>query len=95
MKPAARVSDPHQCPMSVPVAHVGGVIAGPGVASVRIAQLVAATEGTTCGCGLGAPNRVAKGSSSVQIGGKPAARAGDPTSHGGSILLGCSSVVIG
>jgi uncharacterized Zn-binding protein involved in type VI secretion len=95
MKFAARVSDAHQCPMSVPVAHVGGVIAGPGVPSVKIGHLVAATQDTTCACGLGARNRVAKGSSSVQIGGKPAARAGDPTTHGGSILVGCSSVVIG
>jgi uncharacterized Zn-binding protein involved in type VI secretion len=38
---------------------------------------------------------VAKGSSSVQIGGKPAARMGDPTTHGGSILVGCSTVLIG
>lgn len=95
MKLAARISDAHQCPMSVPVAHVGGAIAGPGVASVQIGHLVAATEGTTCACGLGAPNRVAKGSSSVQIGGKPAARAGDPTTHGGTILVGCSTVIIG
>jgi uncharacterized Zn-binding protein involved in type VI secretion len=29
------------------------------------------------------------------IGGKPAARVGDTTAHGGSIILGCFSVIIG
>jgi uncharacterized Zn-binding protein involved in type VI secretion len=35
------------------------------------------------------------GSTSVLIGGKPAARMGDPTAHGGSITLGCPTVIIG
>jgi uncharacterized Zn-binding protein involved in type VI secretion len=35
------------------------------------------------------------GSSTVMIGGKPAARMGDSTSHGGLIVLGCFTVIIG
>jgi uncharacterized Zn-binding protein involved in type VI secretion len=95
MSQAARVFDPHSCPLSVPVAHGGGVIQGPGATSVVIGHLPAATLGTACACGLGPPNRIVGGSSSVVIDGSPAARAGDPTSHGGSILAGCSSVIIG
>jgi uncharacterized Zn-binding protein involved in type VI secretion len=81
--------------MSVPVAHVGGIIQGPGVNSVSIGRLPAATEGTTCACGLGPTNRIVAGSRSVVIDRHAAARVGDPTSHGGSILAGCSSVIIG
>jgi uncharacterized Zn-binding protein involved in type VI secretion len=29
------------------------------------------------------------------IGGKPAARVGDTTAHGGSVVLGCMNVIIG
>jgi uncharacterized Zn-binding protein involved in type VI secretion len=35
------------------------------------------------------------GSTTVLIGGMPAARMGDPTVHGGSIVLGCPTVMIG
>jgi uncharacterized Zn-binding protein involved in type VI secretion len=31
----------------------------------------------------------------VMIGGRPAARMGDTTAHGGSIVLGCPTVMIG
>jgi uncharacterized Zn-binding protein involved in type VI secretion len=35
------------------------------------------------------------GSATVMIGGKPAARLGDNTAHGGSIVVGCPTVLIG
>jgi uncharacterized Zn-binding protein involved in type VI secretion len=35
------------------------------------------------------------GSMTVMIGGKPAARMGDTAGHGGSIVLGCPTVMIG
>jgi uncharacterized Zn-binding protein involved in type VI secretion len=35
------------------------------------------------------------GSPKVLIGGMPAARMGDLTSHGGTIVLGCFTVLIG
>ena len=31
----------------------------------------------------------------VMIGGKPAARMGDSTAHGGTIVMGCPTVLIG
>ncbi len=38
---------------------------------------------------------ITAGSSSVMIGGKPAARMGDPTAHGGLIVAGASNVLVG
>jgi uncharacterized Zn-binding protein involved in type VI secretion len=35
------------------------------------------------------------GSTTVLIGSMPAARMGDPTGHGGVIVLGCPTVLIG
>ena len=75
--------------------HVGGVIVGPGVASVHIGYRPAVTQGSNCACGLGPPNRIAMGSGTVSIDRKPAARMGDPTTHGGVITSGCAKVLIG
>jgi hypothetical protein len=46
-----------------------------------------------CICPL--PNIIAKGSPTVLIMGLMAARMGDPTAHGGTIALGCPTVIIG
>jgi len=43
----------------------------------------------------GPPDSIVKGSSTVMIGGMPAARQGDTTAHGGSIVIGCPTVIIG
>jgi uncharacterized Zn-binding protein involved in type VI secretion len=43
----------------------------------------------------GPPDTIIKGSATVMIGGKPAARLGDSTAHGGTIILGCFTVMIG
>ncbi len=98
MPPAARISDMHVCPMVTPgvppVPHVGGPILPPGTATVLIGGLPAATVGDMCTC-VGPPDSIIKGSSSVMIGGKPAARVGDSTAHGGTITLGCLTVMIG
>jgi uncharacterized Zn-binding protein involved in type VI secretion len=44
---------------------------------------------------VGPPDSIAKGSATVMIGGKPAARVGDTCAHGGTIVLGCPTVMIG
>jgi uncharacterized Zn-binding protein involved in type VI secretion len=44
---------------------------------------------------VGPPDNIIKGSSSVMIGNLPAARVGDQTAHGGVIILGCFTVMIG
>jgi uncharacterized Zn-binding protein involved in type VI secretion len=76
------------------VPHVGGPIVGPGVPTVLICGLPAAVVGDSCTC-VGPPDTIAKGSTTVMIGGKPAARIGDTSAHGGSIVLGCFTVMIG
>lgn len=91
---AARVGDPQSCPLTVPAPHGGGPLAGPGVATVQIGHLPAAVEGTPCPC-AGLPNAIGEGSASVTIGYRGAARVGDPTTHLGSIIAGCTSVIIG
>jgi uncharacterized Zn-binding protein involved in type VI secretion len=91
---AARVTDKHACPIPAPIPHVGGVIIPPGVPTIMIGSLPAATVGSTCLC-PGSPNKIAKGSTTVVLGSKPAARMGDATAHGGAIMTGCSTVLIG
>lgn len=98
MPPAARLTDMHTCPMvtpgTPPIPHVGGPISGPGVPTVLIGGMPAAVMGDMAVC-VGPPDTIAKGSATVMIGGKPAARLGDMTAHGGSIVLGCMTVMIG
>lgn len=96
MPPAARLTDMHTCPMvnPGPVPHVGGPIVGPGVPTVIIGGMPAATIGDMCTC-VGPPDTIAKGSATVLIGGKPAARMGDNTAHGGVIVVGFPTVMIG
>lgn len=95
MPPAARISDMHVCPMVTGVVpHVGGPISGPGVPTVLIGGMPAATVGDMLVC-TGPPDVIVKGSATVMIGGKPAARMGDTTAHGGSIVLGLPTVMIG
>lgn len=44
---------------------------------------------------VGPPDVIAMGSATVLIGGMPAARMGDMTAHGGSIVMGLPTVLIG
>ena len=93
-QPAARVTDMHVCPMvTVLVPHVGGPILPPGGIPVLIGGLPAARVGDMATC-VGPPDVIALGSFTVLIGGQPAARMGDLTAHGGSIVLGCFTVLI-
>jgi uncharacterized Zn-binding protein involved in type VI secretion len=97
-KPAARIGDMHMCPMVTPglppIPHVGGPITGPGVPTVLIGGVPAATMGDMCVC-VGPPDTIVLGSTGVLIGGKPAARMGDQCAHGGAITIGCPTVLIG
>ncbi len=97
-KPAARVGDMHVCPMvtpgTPPVPHVGGPIMPPGIPTVLIGGMPAATMGNMCTC-VGPPDSIIMGSMGVLIGGQPAARMGDSTAHGGSIVAGLPTVLIG
>lgn len=92
---AARVSDMHLCPMITGlVPHVGGPVLPAGCPTVLIGGLPAARVGDMCTC-TGPPDTIAAGSGTVLIGGSPAARMGDSTAHGGVIIIGCPTVIIG
>ncbi len=94
-QPAARLTDMHVCPMVTGVVpHVGGPIAGPGCPTVLIGKMPAARATDMAVC-VGPPDTVAKGSATVLISKMPAARMGDTCAHGGTIVLGCPTVLIG
>jgi len=96
--PAARMTDMHVCPMQTPavppIPHVGGPIIGPGAPTVLIGSLPAAVMGDNATC-VGPPDSLVMGSTTVLIGGKPAIRMGDTSAHGGSIVAGLPTVLIG
>ncbi|MES3036197.1 MAG: PAAR domain-containing protein [Gemmatimonadota bacterium] len=93
--PQARITDMHVCPMvTVLVPHVGGPILPPGMPTVLVCGLPAATMTSMCVC-VGPPDVIIKGSATVLIGKKPAARLLDNTAHGGMIVLGAPTVIVG
>jgi uncharacterized Zn-binding protein involved in type VI secretion len=93
--PAARVTDLHVCPMvTVLVPHVGGPILPPGCPTVLIGKLPAARISDMATC-VGPPDFIIMGSFTVLIGGLPAARTLDTTAHGGTIVMGLPTVLIG
>ena len=95
MPPAARVTDMHTCPLfDGPKPHVGGPILPPGVPTVLVGGLPAAPIGNPVTC-VGPPDATAKGSATVLVGGRPAVRMGDLTVHGGVIVSGMPTVMIG
>jgi uncharacterized Zn-binding protein involved in type VI secretion len=92
---AARFTDPHVCPQVTGVVpHVGGPIIPPCWPTVFIGGIPAArfTDLLTC---VGPPDSIIMGSPTVFIGGLMAARMLDPTVHGGVIVFGWPTVMIG
>ena len=94
-QPAARITDMHVCPMvTVLVPHVGGPILPPGAVTVLIGGLPAARVTDMAVC-VGPPDVIALGSFTVLTMGMPQARLGDLTIHGGTIVFGCPTVLVG
>jgi len=94
-QPAARVGDMHTCPMVTGlVPHVGGPVLPPGAPTVLIGGLPAARMGDPAMC-VGPPDTIVKGAFPVPISSKPASRMGDQTAHGGILVAGCPTVLIG
>ena len=95
---AARLGDMHVCPLVTPgvppIPHVGGPILPPCCPTVLIEMMPAARVGDMCLC-VGPPDVIAMGSTSVMIGFQPAARLGDTTAHGGTIVSSAMTVIIG
>lgn len=85
----------HVCPMlTVLVPHVGGPIAGPGAPTILIGGLPAACLGDMAVC-VGPPDSIIMGAPTVLFEGRPAARMGDSCAHGGTIILGEPTVLVG
>lgn len=92
---AARIKDLHVCPMTTgTVPHVGGPILAPGCFTVLIGGQLAARQTDLATC-TGPPDTIVTGSLTVLIGGLLAARMGDTTAHGGKIVTGLPTVLIG
>ena len=96
--PFARVGDTHVCPMVTPgvppIPHVGGPILPPGQITVLVGSMPAAKATSMCVC-VGPPALVALGSPTVLVGSMPAGRLSDPTAHGGTIVVGLPTVLVG
>jgi uncharacterized Zn-binding protein involved in type VI secretion len=90
MPAAARVGDP--------TVH-GGVVVGPGVATVLIGGMPAAVMGDMHACPIPPPSHIPSspfvaGSATVMIQGRPALRASDSCACGASVAVGLPTVVI-
>jgi uncharacterized Zn-binding protein involved in type VI secretion len=97
-KPATFMGAMHVCPMVtmvgiVPVPHVGGPVMGT-AATVLVAGPPAVNIGDMGIC-VGPPDSVALASVTVMAQGKPMARMGDLSGHGGTIVLGMPTIIVG
>jgi uncharacterized Zn-binding protein involved in type VI secretion len=77
-----------------PIPHVGGPILPPGGITVLIGGLPAARVSDMAVC-VGPPDVIAMGSFTVLTMNMPQARIGDTTAHGGSIVVGMPTVLVG
>lgn len=94
-KPASRIGDMHICPMVTGlVPHVGGPLLPPCVPNVLIGSMPAAPMGNMATC-VGPPDVAVLGSFTVLTGSRPQVRMGDMTAHGGTIILGQPTVLVG
>lgn len=94
--PAARVGDMHVCPMVTGVVpHVGGPILPPAAPTVITGKMPQARAGDMCTC-VGPPDVIIPPCAfNVLVSKMPAARLGDMTAHGGVIVVGFPTVLIG
>ena len=94
MMPASRLTDMHVCPaFTGPVPHVGGPIIK-GAPTVLIGMLPAARVSDQAVC-VGPIDTIVKGSATVLICNLMAARIADNCAHGGVIVMGLPTVLIG
>jgi uncharacterized Zn-binding protein involved in type VI secretion len=97
-QPAARLGDMHVCPMVTPgvppIPHVGGPIMPPCSVTVLTGSMPQARMTDMCVC-VGPPDVIMKASMTVFVNSLCAARMGDMTAHGGSIIIGLPTVLIG
>ncbi|WP_295529396.1 PAAR domain-containing protein [Novosphingobium sp. Chol11] len=94
--PAARMGDMHVCPMVTGVVpHVGGPVLPPCAVTVWTGKKPQARVGDMATC-VGPPDVLVKGSGTVLVNNMMAVRMiMDQTAHGGMIVLGEFTVLIG
>jgi uncharacterized Zn-binding protein involved in type VI secretion len=93
--PIATITAMHVCPMVTGIIpHVGGPVLPPGAPTVLIGGLPAARVGDMCVC-VGPPDVIVTGAFTVLISGMPAAHLGSMTAHGGSVIMGNPTVLVG
>jgi uncharacterized Zn-binding protein involved in type VI secretion len=93
--PASRLLDLHVCPMfTLLVPHVGGPVLPPCMPTVLTGKRPQARLSDTAFC-VGPPDVIVTGAATVLVGGLPAARMTDKTVHGGMLVLGEFTVLIG
>ena len=97
-KPICHVGHMHACPAvdPGPKPHVGGPAVSAGQSTVTVNGIPVLVEGSSkCMC-TGVPATVAtsKGSSCVKINGKGIMRMGDPTGHGGKMVMGFPLITV-
>ena len=85
-QPAARVGDT--------TSHGTPLAPGPGCPTVLIGGMPAARVSDMLVC-VGPPDVIVLGSMKVLIGGMPAAQLGSLCAHGGAVVAGCPTVLIG
>jgi uncharacterized Zn-binding protein involved in type VI secretion len=94
---ASRLTDFHMCPMVTPgvppIPHVGGPIIM-GSPTVITGSMPQARVSDSCIC-VGPPDVLVMGSSTVLVDGLMAIRVGDLTAHGGTVMSGFETVLIG
>jgi uncharacterized Zn-binding protein involved in type VI secretion len=93
--PQSRVTDMHVCPMVTGIVpHVGGPILPPCSVNTLVGMLPAARVTDMALC-VGPPDVIVLGSFTVLINNLPAARMLDTTAHGGKIVMGMPTVLVG
>ncbi len=94
-KPIATLGCNHFCPMKDgPKDHVGGPVLK-GSPTVFASGQPVCRLGDSLQCASPSLDKVAKGSNTVFANGQPVARLGDLTAHGGKILEGKPTILIG
>lgn len=96
--PAARVGDMHVCPMVTPgvppIPHVGGPILPPCAITVLTGGMPQARVTDMALC-VGPPDVIVIGAFTVLVMSLPAARITSMTAHGGTVVMGFPTVLIG
>jgi uncharacterized Zn-binding protein involved in type VI secretion len=77
-----------------PIPHVGGPILPPGAPTVLVGGPPVAVMGTMATC-VGPPDALVKGSVTVLATNRPVVRLGDTTAHGGTVVVGMPTVLVG